>query len=456
MKIVDKLDSWCNETINNSFFINSQGNLFLNVGACHSKLLQKIIWFALYISVCVLFISLSLPCFASDRSGIGLIIVIAFVLLLLNILLKKPSLAKANSTDFLMIALIMICLVSACQSYFFKESIKGFLKYLTYFLCYLTLRYTVLSTTKKTFYFLWIILYISAILISSYGVYQYFYGIEPLATWEDPAQETVHVRIYSTLENPNLLAGYLLTLIPVFIFLPFHLKANVYIKFLSIICNIVIITALIFTGSRGAFVGFACSIIFCLSLLLNKSFSYKQLLKNKRVVLSSLPVIFLLLYFILTCMFPYITERLGTVFTLRDYASNNHRMNVWYSSLKMFAENFLFGVGPGNDTFRLAYGIYMKTGFDSLGTYNIILEILVQSGIFGGLILIAILLISFTKLLYLFTKKQNLLSLGLLTALVSIVAHGMFDTVLYRAQVFVPFFFLIASIDKLEEGESTN
>jgi len=37
-------------------------------------------------------------------------------------------------------------------------------------------------------------------------------------------------------------------------------------------------------------------------------------------------------------------------------------------------DNFLIGIGTGNTTFRLVYGLYMVTGFDALGAYNIYLD----------------------------------------------------------------------------------
>lgn len=41
----------------------------------------------------------------------------------------------------------------------------------------------------------------------------------------------------------------------------------------------------------------------------------------------------------------------------------------------MFKDNWWIGVGPGNTAFRLAYGLYMKSGFDALGTYCVPLEV---------------------------------------------------------------------------------
>ena len=49
----------------------------------------------------------------------------------------------------------------------------------------------------------------------------------------------------------------------------------------------------------------------------------------------------------------------------------------------MFKDNWLLGIGVGNQNFREIYGLYMKTGFDALSAYNIYLETAVESGIFA-------------------------------------------------------------------------
>ncbi len=53
----------------------------------------------------------------------------------------------------------------------------------------------------------------------------------------------------------------------------------------------------------------------------------------------------------------------------------------------------MFGIGVGNQAFRLAYGLYMRSGFDALGAYCVPLEIAVETGVFG-LLAFAVLLLA--------------------------------------------------------------
>ncbi len=80
---------------------------------------------------------------------------------------------------------------------------------------------------------------------------------------------------------------------------------------------------------------------------------------------------------------PGFDQRITSIFAGREHSSNAFRMNVWHSSWEMFKDNWWFGIGPGNQTFRLAYGLYMTSGFDALGTYCVPLEVGVETGLLG-------------------------------------------------------------------------
>ena len=60
-------------------------------------------------------------------------------------------------------------------------------------------------------------------------------------------------------------------------------------------------------------------------------------------------------------------------------------------------DNFWIGIGTGNTTYRLMYGLYMVTGFDALGAYNIYLEMAVESGIFALITFLWLMLLNLLK-----------------------------------------------------------
>ena len=445
--ILNNLDTWSDKTIKQSFFGKFLNKCLKNKITINLPNAFPISIPILILSIGVLFISLSSPQFANDRFGIGIIILICFVIFLINLFsgnLKNKI--KLDSIDLLILIFSFILVVSAFNSYFFKESLIGLFKYFVFFIWYFLIKITLLNSSRKTFLNLWIFLFLCATITALIGICQYIIGVEPLATWEDPNFENIHTRVYSTLGNPNLLAGYSLLILPMGIVLPFEMKINFITKILFLIGDSLILICLIFTGSRGGYLGLITGAVFSLLVIL---FS---LIKSRNHAFSTFTFLATIIIFILAMifLFPILQERISTIFTLREHSSNSFRINVWLACLKMLKDNWIFGIGPGNNTFRLVYGLYMLSGFDALGAYNIFLEFALEAGILGFLVFILIQLISLLKLHYLFWEKGNIFALGIFISQIALLTHGLVDTILLRPQVFVPYFFLLASIAKLE------
>lgn len=105
----------------------------------------------------------------------------------------------------------------------------------------------------------------------------------------------------------------------------------------------------------------------------------------------------------------------------------------------MFKDNWLLGIGVGNQNFREIYGLYMKTGFDALSAYNIFLEIAVESGIFALIAFVGFLITLVKNAVNFILKSTEAKSVIIVSsAVISIVAvciHGMVDTVFFRPQI---------------------
>ena len=135
---------------------------------------------------------------------------------------------------------------------------------------------------------------------------------------------------------------------------------------------------------------------------------------------------------------------------MRNDSSNSFRFNVYHSCLDMFKDNWLLGIGVGNQNFREIYGLYMKTGFDGLSAYNIYLETAVESGIFA--------LIAFLGFLFFIIKKgiknlSNIYTLAALISIAGILIHGFVDTVFFRPQIQFTFWIMAAIIRSIDVRE---
>ena len=140
--------------------------------------------------------------------------------------------------------------------------------------------------------------------------------------------------------------------------------------------------------------------------------------------------------------------RIFSIFAMRTDSSNSFRFNVYHSCIDMVKDNWLLGIGLGNQNFREIYGLYMKTGFDALSAYNIYLEIAVESGIFA---LVAYLGFLFTLIKnavrFILKSADTNAVIFVATALISICAvsiHGFVDTVFFRPQIQFLFWTMVA------------
>jgi putative inorganic carbon (HCO3(-)) transporter len=291
------------------------------------------------------------------------------------------------------------------------------------------------------------VLVVSAFLVSLYGLYQFKIGVAPLATWEDPNLESKAVRIYATFNNPNLLAAYLIPTLPLAASLALAALARrkwLY-ALVATVGSATIALAIILTGSRGAYIGFFAEI--CFLALIFGNYLWREFPKRRLLILGGTIAAGVVLLFAFH-HFPSLEQRVSSIFAGREHSSNSFRLNVWSSSLAMLKDNWWFGVGVGNEAFRLAYGLYMRSGFDALGTYCVPLEVAVEIGLLGLVVFGCLIGTTLCRAHLYFENAtdvwQKYLTAGAAAALVGLIVHGFVDTVFYRPQVHLIFWMIIA------------
>jgi putative inorganic carbon (HCO3(-)) transporter len=156
-------------------------------------------------------------------------------------------------------------------------------------------------------------------------------------------------------------------------------------------------------------------------------------------------------------LMPAVRTRVLSIGSLWEDSSIAYRLQVYQTATRMIQDNWLVGIGPGNETFRQIFGAYAPAHLHALGAYSIPLEILVELGALGGLVGVSFLiLLSLRNLITLErTPEKNpenpseallnlLLLLGGSVAIVAVLANGLFDTVWYRPAVQIPFWLWVA------------
>ena len=431
----------------NQFFGFSQ-NVFSNLSenSLFVKNLDTIIFF---------FITLLMFSIIVAPTGIiGLLAFLCFALSFLKLSLSKGESFSINNLDTAIFLFLAIACLSVAFSYMPIAAAKGYIKMLVYFGAYLTFYNFIKNHPKRTVYLLGILAAIAS-LEAFYCIYQQIHGVNALAGWQDVSKanpEQLMNRVYGTLKpyNPNLLAGYLIASFSsaAGMFFYFLNKRTIKSAILSGIGTLAIMLAIVFTGSRGAYIsitGMLALIVAISGHIIWHDYSDNKWLKNLWLAIITAGVALVILAVVAS---PSLQHRIASIFAARSDSSNSFRMNVWIATFKMFLDNWFIGIGSGNTVFRLTYGFYMVTGFDALGAYCVPLEIAAESGIFALLAFMWLIFMIVAKGIKIIisntTVEQKIIISSCMIGIIGIMLHGMVDTIFFRPQVNIIFWMIIA------------
>ena len=381
---------------------------------------------------------------------IGFIGLIVMFLTLIKLFFTPNQKIELQTFEMFLVIYFMIVVVSLFGSTLFSLSLKGFFKTFIYIGFY----FSVVQYLKDNKKHIPVILGTIAFCISVeglIGVFQSTLHLEQISTWQDTSNlnpEDVLSRVYGTLKplNPNLYGGYLVCGLPVVIGCIFYsLYKRLYkMSFISLIAFLVTCYAILQTGCRGAYLSMI--LVLGLTFLISAKFLWG---KYKKIYISIASSAFLMFLFAITFI-NSLRLRFLSIFAMRGDSSNSFRFNVYHSSLEMFKDNWLLGIGVGNKNFREIYGLYMKTGFDALSAYNIYLETAVESGIFALIAFIGFLLKLFYDAIKYILNSTNYLNViiiaSCLIAISSALFHGLVDTIYFRPQLQFIFWTFVAII----------
>lgn len=388
-----------------------------------------------------------------NSDSIGFFALIAIFLTVVKMLTKPNERLDFKKFEIWLVAYFMLVIVSLFGSTLFSLSLKGFFKTFVYIGFY----FSVAQYLKNNKKMIPVVLGTLAICVageSLVGFLQSFLHLDEISTWQDTSNlnpEDVLSRVYGTLKplNPNLFGGYLVAGFPTVLGSVFFFLNRKQFKYAIIpaIFTLVSIYAIFQTGCRGAYL--ALMLILGCVFLISAKFLWKTYKKLYVSFISSIVVLFMMAITFVGAL----RHRFMSIFAMRNDSSNSFRFNVYHSSLQMFKDNWLLGIGVGNKNFREIYGLYMKTGFDALSAYNIYLETAVESGIFaliaflGTLITLSINAVKFI-LTELDIEKVIYVAISII-AIWAVMFHGLVDTIYFRPQLQFMFWTYVAVISAL-------
>jgi putative inorganic carbon (HCO3(-)) transporter len=344
--------------------------------------------YALVFFVPLVFCRLLYDCFELPK----MVLVQSIIVMLLLVNLIKMRIEKIKVKIFYpVVFFLFVCFISTIQSISPSVSIfgvhrlyDGLVLTLTFIIFYFIFISNIKFESQINNLFLCIIL--SATLVSIYGIlqklgYEFFFENFNFSGKE---------RNYSFLGNPLFLGSYLSMVIPLSILSILIFKSS-FLKLLLTFSTVIIYTSLIFTYSRGAYLGFLISVIFAILIIL----------KNNLLVLDSKKYLLLLLLFCIPITIfvskqkitagnrkVNLLERTISTFDTKENAAAA-RLFIWDGALKIIRDYPLFGTGL--DTFGIIYPKYQSPSHikveQVLATarkaHNKILQIGTTTGLFG-------------------------------------------------------------------------
>ena len=218
----------------------------------------------------------------------------------------------------------------------------------------------------------------SCTLVSVVGVVQYALGYAENSWLDQSLFSGISGRVTSVFKNPNMLAVFLVLILPLlfgFIITQRRFSTGF---FLTIAAG-VSAACLILTWSRGAWLGTVVAFVFMLLLISHKTLS--------TILLAAFPV-----YAGATYLSPYltgyslldsITGRFASIGNLGD-SSTLYRVYTWRGVGNMIRDHLLGGVGVGEIAFGEVYPLYALSGIETvMHSHSLYLEILAELGVVG-------------------------------------------------------------------------
>lgn len=256
-----------------------------------------------------------------------------------------------------------------------------------------------------------------------YGLFQYsqITGIEA-SEWVDPHRfPLLRRRLFSTLENPNLMGAYLMEVLA--ISGPLALLHNrVRRPWVARLIALFFLLCVVLTYSRGIWISIAVMLL------------YWGITVNRKLLLGFLVVPIILFFY-----HGGVSERLWSLVGNKD-TSVSLRYAIWDSTTYMIKEHSLFGIGWG--AYWVVYPLYNYFIQDPktiiFHAHNMFLHIAAVSGLPALLCFIAVLAIHAWKAYRLSDKGRTaelVIKYGLTAMILGILISGVTDYELYSYQV---------------------
>ncbi len=227
------------------------------------------------------------------------------------------------------------------------------------------------------------------------------------------------LRPYATFPHPNVLAGFLVILLPLFVWLATQTTSKK-LRLVNIVAVLFLITTIFITFSRTAWI--------IVSILVINFFIQKFNWKGTLALVATIA-----LFFWLSGVLNLISTRFLSLVS-SDALSITRRSELNDAALKMWQNSPLVGVGFGNFLPQLSQSTALRESPLWLQpAHNIFLLIAAETGIIGIVAFLALILYSFCSLLKRYRENDSVAPF-LADSLAGIIFLGLFDHYFWTLQ----------------------
>ncbi len=401
-------------------------------------------FFSVKKSLLVIAISFALLIFYNVKMGIFALVfftpilptkfILAIVLLtvfsfVFNLIFTRKFSLRINLTDLFVVLFATLIFYSSFISYI--PNFKMSAIYLLFIAFYFVFKNTI--TNKENLFTIASLMIASSAIVALIGIAQKYFGLDSTVNmWIDENMfEGNTTRVFSTLANPNVLGEYLLFMIPITFGSIYYFK-NKFCKIISFLITCLLGFCMLLTLSRGAWLGLIVAMIVFV------------LLRDKKLLLLGFFLILIAPLFIPNSFL----QRFMSIGNMAD-TSTSYRVGIWIGSLRMIKDFWPIGIGLGSEVFIFIFQKYALSASYALHSHNFYLQILIDLGI-AGFILILCVIFSFYKNLlannkFLTDNFVKTFKISLCAGFTGYLIQGLADNVWYNYRIFFLFWIIIAS-----------
>ncbi len=355
---------------------------------------------------------------------------------LIQVAAGKRTLFKFKQVSPALLVFTLLAFVSVITGYGGGDGLRVFV------LLFSSIIFSVLVqaviTSKQTLRLVVVSLFLAMLVSSLFGLYQYKMGVAVRLDFTDTTVSAGVARLFSTMDNPNNYAEFLMLIIPLGVAFILSQKKDIY-RLISAMLILPGVAALVLTNSRSAYLAFVIGFALFVALL------------NKRLIPFA---IILFIAFI-----PFIPQSItARLMTIGKDSSSEFRVLIWEGALRTLKNHWFYGIGIGPTAFSRIYKIYAHyLALPAMHSHNLFLQVWIETGIFG--------FVSFVVLIFttikgaIITAKKSIdaelkyYAAALATALASVLAISMVEYIWFYPRIMLSFWVLMGICSAVSRGQ---